>query len=56
MFDPDNILPVTLEELVICERGDVTECDRLHCNDTIDPCAACPIRLHTTSGRGNEES
>jgi hypothetical protein len=55
MFDPANILPVTLEELVICERG-VTECDRLHCNDTIGPCAACPIRLQTTSGPGDEES
>jgi hypothetical protein len=56
MFDPDNILPVALEELVICEGGDGTECDRLHCNDTIGPCAACPIRFDNASGPGDEES
>jgi hypothetical protein len=55
MFDPDNILPVALEELVICEGDDVTDYDRLHCDDTIGPCAACP-RLGDASGAGDEAS
>ena len=52
MVDPDNILPISVEELVVSEGG--TARDRLGCNDTIGPCAACPIRLDNAPGPGDE--
>ena len=56
MFDPDNILPLALAELAICAGDDIAECDRLHCNDTIGPCAACPVKLNAASGRDDGAS
>jgi hypothetical protein len=56
MFDPDNILPIACEEPASCAGDAVAECDRLHCNDTIGPCAACLLTLDTASGRDDGES
>jgi hypothetical protein len=55
MFDPDNILPIALADLAICKRHDVAECDRLHCNDTIGPCPACPVKLDDATAREEGE-
>jgi hypothetical protein len=56
MFDPDTVLPIALEEPAICAGDDIAECDRLHCNDTIGPCPACPTKLATACGQADEES
>jgi hypothetical protein len=56
MFDPATVLSLALEELAICEGDDIAECDRLHCNDTIGPRRACPIKLDTARGRDAGEA
>jgi hypothetical protein len=56
MFDPPTVLPLALEELAISAGDDIAQCDRLHCNDTIGPCPACPVKLDTASGRDDGEA
>jgi hypothetical protein len=56
MFDADTVLPIALKELTSGEGDDIAECDRLHCNDTIGPCPACPIKPAAACGRDEEAS
>ena len=56
MFDPDNILPIAREESASRAGDAVAECDRLHCNDTIGPCPACPVKLDAAPGQDDEAS
>jgi hypothetical protein len=56
MFDPDHILPTAVDERASRAGDDIAECDRLHCNDTIGPCAACPLKVDEASRPGVEES
>jgi hypothetical protein len=56
MFDRATVLAIALEELAICEGDDMVECDRLHGNDTIGPCPACPVKLDAVPGAQDGES
>jgi hypothetical protein len=56
MFDPANVLPLALEELASREGDDIAQCDRLHCNDTIGRCPACPVKPAAASGADGGES